>query len=135
MKGSSKKRSKKSLNVSKRQTKRTWRNLCQDKRCSCHEWNHTVRTCEWQNVSQCFSVKSWIGIQIKNKSFIHTDFQFSKHNMPECVADWLCLPSNACGVAPKSSKSGQINFEVWLSKLWIDWPTEHVFVTRVDSYL
>ena len=61
---------------------------------------------EWQSVSQCFSVESWVGIQIKNRSVIHSDFQNSKHKMPERVADRLYFPSNICGVAPKCSKVG-----------------------------
>ena len=73
---------------SKPQTKRTWRNLCQDKRCSFRAWKYRSRlyiTCKnamneitqfapakWQNVSQCFSVEGWIGIQNKHRSFHQT---------------------------------------------------------------
>ena len=35
---------------------------------------------------------------MKNGSFIHSDFQSSKHTMPESVA------SNVCGEAPKDPK-------------------------------
>ena len=67
---------------------------------------------------------------MKTRSFIHSDFQNSKHKKPERVADPPLLPllewrQNVPNWAGKLES-------LTVKTLNFDWPAENVFVTRVD---